>query len=75
MSELRLARIRPGSRETTGEVLCDWETVNDFLEVLPRSTEYRSQGESLDKLGGHRRLVQGSTVWLPTDRAEICDRL
>jgi hypothetical protein len=28
-------------------VLCDWETVNDFLEVLQRSTEYCSQGESL----------------------------
>jgi hypothetical protein len=32
------------------------------------------EGES-DKSGGHRRLVQGSTVWLPSDRAEICDRL
>jgi hypothetical protein len=29
------------------EMLCDWETVNDFLEVLQRSTEYCSQGESL----------------------------
>ena len=28
-------------------MLCDWETVNDFLEVLQRSTEYCSQGESL----------------------------
>ena len=28
------------------EARCDWETPNDFLEVLPRSTEYGSQGES-----------------------------
>jgi hypothetical protein len=68
-------RITPGSRETIGEVLCDWETVNDFLEVLQRSTEYSNGGRVSDKSGGHRRLVQGSTVWLPTDRAEICDRL
>ena len=40
-------RITPGSRETIGEALCDWETANDFLEVLQRSTDYCSQGESL----------------------------
>jgi hypothetical protein len=28
-------------------VLCDWETVNDFLEVLQGSTEYCGQGEFL----------------------------
>jgi hypothetical protein len=66
-------RITPGSRETIGEVRCDWETVNDFLEVLPRSTEYCSQGESLINQAATRRLVQGATVGLPTDRAEICD--
>ena len=28
-------------------MLCDWKTVNDFLEVLQRSAEYCSQGECL----------------------------
>jgi hypothetical protein len=29
------------------EVLCDGETLNDFLEVLPMSNVHRSQRESL----------------------------
>jgi len=29
--------ITPGSWETIGEVLCDCETVSDFLEVLQRA--------------------------------------
>ena len=29
-----------------GEARCNWKTANDFLEVLPRSTEYHSQGET-----------------------------
>jgi hypothetical protein len=31
------------------------------------------QGRVSDQSGGHLRLVQGSTVRLPANRAEICD--
>ena len=44
-----------------------------FLGSSAKVDRILQPGRISDQSGGRRRLVEGATVWLPTNRAEICE--
>ena len=62
----------PGKRSDRGSAL-RLGTSERFLGSSAEVDRIPQPGRVSDQSGGHRRLVQGATVWLPTNRAEICD--
>jgi hypothetical protein len=74
-SELSLTfgtHLVAGKRSDRGSAL-RLENSERFLGSSAEVDRILQPGRVSDQSGGHRRQVQGSTVRLPANRAEICD--